>query len=129
MFLCLAIEDYKRPHLDGSYTTPGKMASVYRVELDANGRPTWILHAPCIWWACGYGDPTNEKIVKAGVAKHMYQYAGLPYINRAAHHVRVLMSEAAKLVDVNTPASLDRLTELVSESAGVAEIQNFKAVV
>ena len=116
MFLCLAMEEFKRKRRHGGFT-PGKQASVYRIELDARGRAIWVMHKARIWWSAGYDEPEGTAIVKQGVAKHRQAYAELPWINTAAHRKLVTKTEAAKLLGKHwlPAAALDFITESVSE--------------
>ncbi len=106
MYLCQQLDDVYEKHDNHLFPRRGTTLIVYRVELDAAGRPAWKMHANVgPFW--GY---------HASQYARRYKRANVPFIQSAAHGKLVTMSEAVRLTGYLAPAALDYLTEQACDS-------------
>ncbi len=113
MYLAQSVEEVVHPADHYNLRMIGFRLMVWRVEMNAAGRPVWAVHRQgSTFWnysnTTSYSRRARNSARKSGTK-------GVPTLAGAAHGKLVTMSEAAKLVDVSPPASLDRLTEIISE--------------
>ncbi len=127
MYLAMSIEEVRKPSTSYNQSvTPGLRVMLWRVELNTTGRPVWVTHRQgSTWWIySGFGYQGNEAN-RARKAARASQPKAIPTIASAAHNKLVTMSEAAKLVDVVQPGSLDRLTEMLQDVHDPYALQNY----
>jgi hypothetical protein len=123
MYLGQSIEAVTRPANDPSAVWEGVRGwrlVFWRVVLDPNGRPVWTLHGEgATQWYRYQPDATTARVT---LMNH-YRRKHVPLI-AGGHMAPVSVTDAGKLLGMNGPPALDKLTEML-ECPDPGHLQNY----